>query len=215
MRVTRVQSLGREDLLEKEMAAHSSTLAWKIPWMEEPGRLQSMGSQSRTRLSDFTFFLSEKVSTHTYSTEAIIPSSQLPLAAVQTAFLLLGPETCPENDRNHAPKSTLRKESHEPGLRYPGVLSCLVIPGRAVSGNLVSRWAGSLPSQPKTTKPQPTRKEGRRLAEVPVRRGSLPAGSGSSRAPPARGRSCRPRRFLPPGPSVKPTGARSPPSTRL
>ena len=37
------------------MAPHSSTLAWKIPWMEEPGRRQSMGSQSRTRLSDFTF----------------------------------------------------------------------------------------------------------------------------------------------------------------
>ena len=37
------------------MAPHSSTLAWKIPWMEEPGGLQSMGSQSRTRLSDFTF----------------------------------------------------------------------------------------------------------------------------------------------------------------
>ena len=42
---TRVQSLGWEDLLEKAMAPHSSTLAWKIPWMEEPGRLQSMGSQ--------------------------------------------------------------------------------------------------------------------------------------------------------------------------
>ena len=42
---TRVQSLGREDLLEKEMATHSSILAWKIPWTEEPGRLQSMGSQ--------------------------------------------------------------------------------------------------------------------------------------------------------------------------
>ena len=41
---TRVQSLGWEDPLEKEMAAHSSSLAWKIPWMEEPGRLQSMGS---------------------------------------------------------------------------------------------------------------------------------------------------------------------------
>ena len=40
---------------EKAMAPHSSTLAWKIPWMEEPGRRQSMGSQSRTRLSDFTF----------------------------------------------------------------------------------------------------------------------------------------------------------------
>ena len=41
---TQVQSLGREDPLEKEMATHSSTLAWKIPWMEEPGRLQSIGS---------------------------------------------------------------------------------------------------------------------------------------------------------------------------
>ena len=40
-----VQSLGQEDPLEKEMATHSSTLAWKIPWTEEPGRLQSMGSQ--------------------------------------------------------------------------------------------------------------------------------------------------------------------------
>ena len=37
------------------MATHSSTIAWKIPWTEEPGRLQFMGSQSRTRLSDFTF----------------------------------------------------------------------------------------------------------------------------------------------------------------
>jgi len=37
------------------MAIHSSTIAWKIPWTEEPGRLQSMESQSRTRLSDFTF----------------------------------------------------------------------------------------------------------------------------------------------------------------
>ena len=45
MQETQVQSLGREDPLEKEMATHSSTLAWKIPWMEEAGRLQSMGSQ--------------------------------------------------------------------------------------------------------------------------------------------------------------------------
>ena len=51
------------------MAPHSSTLAWKIPWMEEPGRLQSMGSLSRTRLRDFTFtfhfYTSEKeMATH-------------------------------------------------------------------------------------------------------------------------------------------------------
>ena len=42
---TWVQLLGQEDALEKAMAPHSSTLAWKIPWMEEPGRLQSMGSR--------------------------------------------------------------------------------------------------------------------------------------------------------------------------
>ena len=53
---TRVQSLGWEDLLEKEIATHSSILAWKIPWMEEPGRLQSTGLQRvQPRLSDFTF----------------------------------------------------------------------------------------------------------------------------------------------------------------
>ena len=45
MRETLVQSLGWEDPLEKEMEIHSSTIAWKIPWTEEPGRLQSMGSQ--------------------------------------------------------------------------------------------------------------------------------------------------------------------------
>ena len=45
VRETQVQSLGREDLLKKEMATHSSILAWKIPWTEEPGGLQSLGSQ--------------------------------------------------------------------------------------------------------------------------------------------------------------------------
>ena len=56
---TRVQSLSREDPLEKEMATHSSTLAWKIPWKEEFGRLQSMGVTKRwTRQSDFTFTFS-------------------------------------------------------------------------------------------------------------------------------------------------------------
>ena len=45
LRETQVQSRSLEDLLEKEMAAHSSTLAWRIPWMEEPGGLQSTGSQ--------------------------------------------------------------------------------------------------------------------------------------------------------------------------
>ena len=56
MRETRVQSLGQEYLLEKEMATHSSILACKIPWMKEPSRLQSRGvAKSLTQLSDFTF----------------------------------------------------------------------------------------------------------------------------------------------------------------
>ena len=45
MQETWLQSLSEEDLLEKEMATHSSILTWEIPWMEEPGKLQSMGSQ--------------------------------------------------------------------------------------------------------------------------------------------------------------------------
>ena len=52
MQETLVRSLGQEDSLEKGMATHSSILAWRIPWTEEPGGLQSMGWQSHTRLSD-------------------------------------------------------------------------------------------------------------------------------------------------------------------
>ena len=55
MQETQVQSLGREDLPEKEMATHSSILAWKIPWTEEPGGLQSMGSQ-RVDMTDALHF---------------------------------------------------------------------------------------------------------------------------------------------------------------
>ena len=59
MQETWVSSLGWEDPLEKAMAPHSSTLAWKTPWMEEPCRLQSMGvAESRTQLRDFTATLS-------------------------------------------------------------------------------------------------------------------------------------------------------------
>ena len=52
---TQIRSLGREDPLEKEMATQFNILTWRIPRREEPGRLQSMGLQSRTGLSDFTF----------------------------------------------------------------------------------------------------------------------------------------------------------------
>ena len=52
MQETWVQSLGHEDLLEREMATHSSILAWKSPWTEEPGGLQSKGSQGWIQLTD-------------------------------------------------------------------------------------------------------------------------------------------------------------------
>ena len=58
MQETQVQSLGQEDSLEKGMAIHCSILAWRIPWTEEPGGLQSMGSQRvrHNRVTDtFTF----------------------------------------------------------------------------------------------------------------------------------------------------------------
>ena len=63
MQVTWVQSLGWEDLLEKEMATHSNILAWKIPWVEEPGRLQSMELHHRklTNLMTCTTALSNSV----------------------------------------------------------------------------------------------------------------------------------------------------------
>ena len=58
---TCVQSLAQEDPLEKDMATHSSILAWRIPWTEEPGRLQSTGvAKSRTQLSYFTFTFTSK-----------------------------------------------------------------------------------------------------------------------------------------------------------
>ena len=55
MQETQVQSLGWEDPLEGKMTTHSSTLAWRIPWTEELGGIQSTGSQSWTRLSDLHF----------------------------------------------------------------------------------------------------------------------------------------------------------------
>ena len=55
MQEIQVRSLGGEGVLEKEMAIHSSILAWEIPWIKEPGGLQSVGSQkSQTRLNDST-----------------------------------------------------------------------------------------------------------------------------------------------------------------
>ena len=55
MQETQVRPLGWEDLLEKEMAPHSSILAWKIPWTEEPGRLYSLWGHKELDTMDFTF----------------------------------------------------------------------------------------------------------------------------------------------------------------
>ena len=59
---TRVRSLGKDDPLEKKMETHSSILAWKIPWMEEPGGVQSIGSQrvGHNRATSFSFTFSDK-----------------------------------------------------------------------------------------------------------------------------------------------------------
>ena len=70
MQETQVQSLVRENPLEEEMATHSSTLVWKIPWTEKPGRLQSMGSQ-RVRQD----WATEHTHTHTH-THTLVPKEQ-------------------------------------------------------------------------------------------------------------------------------------------
>ena len=69
--------------MEKALATHSSTLAWKIPWTEKPGRLQSVGSLSRTRLSDFTFTfhfhaLEKEMATHSSVLAWRIPGTAKP-----------------------------------------------------------------------------------------------------------------------------------------
>ena len=77
---TQVRSQGREDPLEKEMATHSSTLAWRISWVEEPGRLQSMGSQE----SDTTERIHFHFHFHFPLNQAFFP----PLLSIQAILIL-------------------------------------------------------------------------------------------------------------------------------
>ena len=75
MQENQVWSLGQEDPLEKGMATHSSVLAWRIPWTEESGRLQSMGSQE----SDMTELLSMRMHTQTHThthTSLVVPTTK-------------------------------------------------------------------------------------------------------------------------------------------
>jgi len=81
--------------LEKAMAPHSSTLAWKIPWTEEPGRLQSMGSLSQTRLSDFPFTfhfhaLEKEMATHSSVLAWRIPRTGVPGGLLSMGSLRVG-----------------------------------------------------------------------------------------------------------------------------
>ena len=80
MRETQVRSLGREDPLEKEMVTHSNIRAWRIPWMEKPGRLQSMGSQrvghdwaTNIHTKHTMLFVKYKISKHSDNFKAISP----------------------------------------------------------------------------------------------------------------------------------------------
>ena len=75
---TWVRSLVWEDPLEKAMATHSSTLAWKIPWTKKPGRLQFMGSQSWIQLSNFTLLISPS-KTHSLCISISLKNKTLPL----------------------------------------------------------------------------------------------------------------------------------------
>ena len=80
---TQVRFLGLEDPLEKEMATHSTTLAWKIPWTEEPGRLQSMGSKRvrhnwATSLSLFSLHLTIRVCVYIQQIEGLTCKGEVP-----------------------------------------------------------------------------------------------------------------------------------------
>ena len=95
MQETWVRSLGWEDPLEKKMATHSSTLAWKIPWTEEPGRLQSIGLQRvghdwATSLSFFTTELGSKNNNNDYH---LLRTNYI-MVPLQSAFFTSGPLHC-------------------------------------------------------------------------------------------------------------------------
>ena len=99
MQETQVQALGWEDPLEKEMAIHSSTIAWKIPWTEEPGRLQSMGSQRvghnwATSLSLSLYHYHRKLNKWSWQESvqvncSAVPNSVTPRAVAQEASLFI------------------------------------------------------------------------------------------------------------------------------
>ena len=123
MQETWVRSLGEEDPLEKEMATHSSTLAWRIPWREEPGRLQSMGSQ-RVRHDWATSF-------HFFTLTLPCPFvSAIHGGAVCVRARLL--QSCPAlcHPVDHSP----------PGFSVHGILQARILDWVAISSSRGSSW---------------------------------------------------------------------------
>ena len=101
VRESLVRSLSREDPLEKEMATHSSTLPWKIPWTEEPGRLQPVGSQrvGHDWATSVSFFLSRKIPHASKQLSNYVPQLLSPWAAAAEA---------------HVPKARASREKPQP-----------------------------------------------------------------------------------------------------
>ena len=119
MRETWVQSLDWEDPLEKEMETHSSTLAWKIPWMKNPGRLHTVHgvTKSQTRLSDFTFLMKVKEESEKVGLKLNIQKTKImasgPITSWQidgetvTDFIFLGSKFAADCDCSHEIKRHL------------------------------------------------------------------------------------------------------------
>ena len=95
MRENQTRSLGREDPLENGMATHSSTLAWRIPWTEEPGGLQSVGSQGLIQLSNYHFhFLSLSPASYPSDHDCVYPFGSQPQFRCRNICLLMSNWNC-------------------------------------------------------------------------------------------------------------------------
>ena len=104
---TWVRPLRGEDPLEKEMATHSSILAWKMPWTEKLGRLQSMGSQSQTQLSGFTFtFISRK---EKGGKKSVTP----PLAKASNQYVYVGNVIMQDYSLGERNDNNINKQKHK------------------------------------------------------------------------------------------------------
>ena len=155
---TRVQSLGWEDLLEKETATHSSNLSWKIPWMEEPRRLQSMGSQRvghdwATSLSLFHFLLNTPISTTTAENDlgdyieacktsfSIFSAIQVMNEPVWTPALLTdSPHPCRHLSRPVSPSLPPTETHPQPSPQPPALLTLSFSPNFPSPHSYLSCW---------------------------------------------------------------------------